>query len=251
VTKLLISVTNVQEALWALASGVDIIDLKNPSQGALGALPLETVREIVQAINGKSTISATIGDLAMQPALLVERVKMMAATGVGIVKVGFFPSSANIQCIEALEPLILQGMRIVAVLPADLELDLGLLPNFQRVGFFGVMLDTFYKVGKCLLDSQSIQQLEQFVAEINHMGMQSGLAGSLKLQHINILKNLNPGYMGFRGAACDQSNRQAAIDPAKITELKLMLHKYNETSICDNVAKDYQAPDCNANALSV
>ena len=39
-SKLLISVTSAEEALLALEGGADIIDMKNPLEGALGALPL-------------------------------------------------------------------------------------------------------------------------------------------------------------------------------------------------------------------
>ena len=250
-TKLLVSVTNVEEAIWALDAGVDIVDLKNPAQGALGALPLDAVREIVQVINGRKTVSATIGDLDMQPTLLLDHVKEMAATGIDIVKVGFFPSNATIECINALEPLILDGIKIVAVIPADLELDLSLLPIFMRAGFYGVMLDTFHKKGNSLVDYHSIERLGQFVMETNSLGMQSGLAGSLQLKHIPALKNLGATYMGFRGAACVQFDRRAGIEPIKIAKLKFMLHKYNEFANYDDVAKDSQAPDCNANAVSV
>ena len=38
-TRLLVSVRSVDEALVAAAGGADFIDLKEPSQGALGGLP--------------------------------------------------------------------------------------------------------------------------------------------------------------------------------------------------------------------
>ncbi|MGB5801423.1 MAG: (5-formylfuran-3-yl)methyl phosphate synthase, partial [Mesorhizobium sp.] len=46
-TKMLASVTGVEEAEIALSGQVDIIDLKNPSAGALGAAALETIRATV------------------------------------------------------------------------------------------------------------------------------------------------------------------------------------------------------------
>ena len=48
----LASVTNAAEAETALAGGADIIDCKDPSSGALGALDLAAVREIVTRIDG-------------------------------------------------------------------------------------------------------------------------------------------------------------------------------------------------------
>ncbi len=45
--RLLVSVRSVDEARLAAAAGADFIDLKEPSAGALGALPLATVRAVV------------------------------------------------------------------------------------------------------------------------------------------------------------------------------------------------------------
>ena len=53
-TQLLISVTTIEEAKIALESGADIIDLKEPGLGALGALPIETIQAIVTYV--KNTI---------------------------------------------------------------------------------------------------------------------------------------------------------------------------------------------------
>ena len=58
-TQMLASVTSTAEALLALEWGADIIDLKNPSDGALGALPFETIRDIVKIIDGRRLASAT------------------------------------------------------------------------------------------------------------------------------------------------------------------------------------------------
>ena len=90
-TGMLASVENLAEVRQVLESGVDIIDLKSPSDGSLGALPLETVTEIVQAIGGLRPLSATIGDLAMEPQQVFEAVEAMSGTGVDYVKIGLFP----------------------------------------------------------------------------------------------------------------------------------------------------------------
>ena len=46
-TGMLASVATLAEARLVEESGVDIIDLKNPAEGALGALPLAEVVRIV------------------------------------------------------------------------------------------------------------------------------------------------------------------------------------------------------------
>ena len=45
-TGMLASVNTIDEALWVLNAGVDIIDLKEPANGALGALEPETITTI-------------------------------------------------------------------------------------------------------------------------------------------------------------------------------------------------------------
>ena len=49
--QLLISVTSIEEAQMALENGADIIDLKDPSKGALGALPLLQIQTVVDYVN--------------------------------------------------------------------------------------------------------------------------------------------------------------------------------------------------------
>ena len=62
-TGLLASVMTVEEAEAALAGGADIIDLKDPRRGALGALPAPVIRDCVAAIAGRQPVSATVGPL--------------------------------------------------------------------------------------------------------------------------------------------------------------------------------------------
>src|SRR5690606_4983078 len=99
--QMLASVTNTQEALMALDAGVDIIDLKNPVEGALGALPLAIITEIVAAIDTRAITSATIGDFPIEPESLVNAIEQTAATGVDIIKIGLFPTSDQRACIKA------------------------------------------------------------------------------------------------------------------------------------------------------
>ena len=74
----------------------DILDLKNPSQGALGALSVYDVETIVQWLDGRCLTSATVGDLPMKAPVIAEAVTAMASTGVDYVKVGLF-ADKNLQ----------------------------------------------------------------------------------------------------------------------------------------------------------
>ena len=108
---MLASVTSLEEAELVAAGGADIIDCKDPARGALGALPLAEVAAI-RARLPEAVISATIGDLPADPALLVGSARAMAATGVDYVKVGIFPggdADAQLQGEPVGEAVVAQG----------------------------------------------------------------------------------------------------------------------------------------------
>ncbi len=221
-TKMLASVTGVEEAEIALSGQVDIIDLKNPSAGALGAAALETIRATVVSVAGRRPVSAVAGDLPMQPELIRARVEKIAATGVDYVKIGFFPSGENAACAAALEA-IARRVKLVAVLFADLEPDFGLLPVLAGHGFHGVMVDTARKGGGRLLDHMAVARVDAFVAAAKAHGLLAGLAGSLEAPDVPRLLPFAPDFLGFRGALCAASGRTGAIDAQAVVKIRALI----------------------------
>lgn len=226
-TRLLASVTNADEAQAALEGGADIIDLKNPLQGALGALPLADIGKIVALMDGRRIISATVGDLPMEPSLLASAVKETAATGVDIVKIGLFGTQDHKACIEAMRPLAAAGIKIVAVLFADMTPDFSLLPRLAATGFHGVMLDTAVKDGQRLTSWLGPEALRLFVEQGRALRLLSGLAGSLAIDDVPALKVLAPDYLGFRGALCLGSKRTATLDVQRLQDVRKVLYSCN------------------------
>ncbi|MGH8750355.1 MAG: (5-formylfuran-3-yl)methyl phosphate synthase [Burkholderiales bacterium] len=212
-TQLLVSVKSLEEARLALGAGADILDLKDPAQGALGALPHVLVAEIVTWVNHRKPVSATLGDLPMDPELLTQAVRPMAATGVDYVKVGFFEACRD--CATALGAMS-GDARLVAVLFADREPDFDLLPVLARAGFAGVMLDTADKQGGGLRTRLGLAALHEFVTRARKLRLLTGLAGSLALEDISELLQLEPDYLGFRGAVCKKTGRNGDIDKIKL-----------------------------------
>jgi dihydroneopterin aldolase len=226
-TRLLASVTSVSEAAIALEGGADIIDLKNPSEGALGALPIETIREIVTFVDGRVPVSATIGDLPMQPLVVSGMVSKTAETGVDIVKIGLFGREGHADCIDAISLLTRTGVRVVAVLFADDQPDFGMLPVLSRAGFYGVMLDTVYKGRGGLTDCLPGNALDFFVSTSRELGLLSGLAGSLRAEDVPELASIAPDYLGFRGGVCLNDDRNMTFDHERLMKISHLLHKYN------------------------
>ena len=216
----LASVTCLNEAQLVLDANVDIIDLKNPAEGALGALPLKTIQEIVTLIDKRKLVSATIGDLVMDPLLIEPAVQAISETGVDIVKVGFFGSENHVACALSLKKQILNGTKVVAVLFADQHPNFDFMDNLKAAGFYGAMLDTAEKSSGGLLNHLSLEILSAFTQKAKSLNLLSGLAGSLTLNDISMLNECYPDYLGFRGALCDSLNRRSEIAINQVLNIK-------------------------------
>lgn len=221
-TKLLASVNGVEEAEIALAGDADIIDLKDPRAGALGAAAIDVIRETIKAIAGRQPVSAVTGDLPMEPELIRAKAEEIAATGVDYVKIGFFPSDKAAACAEALAPLAART-KLIGVLFADLDPDLGLLPVLASHGFHGIMLDTANKNGGRLLGHMPPERLHGFVDDCRSHGLAVGLAGSLEAPDIPRLLPMVPDFLGFRGALCNQSQRTSGIELEAVEHIRSLI----------------------------
>jgi dihydroneopterin aldolase len=219
---MLASVTGPDEAEIVLAAGVDLIDLKDPSRGALGARPPSVVRETVAVVAGRRPVSAVTGDLPMQPSAVLAAVTAMAETGVDYVKVGIFPGGDAPGSIRALAPLA-ERVRLVSVQFADRSPDLLLLPLVAEAGFAGAMLDTAEKSSGRLLDHMDLPGLRRFVDACGQHGLLSGLAGSLEAPDVPRLLLLRPGFLGFRGALCGTDGRAGRIDPEAVRQIRALI----------------------------
>ena len=218
-TGMLASVNSLEEAKLVMAENVDIIDLKNPALGSLGGLDIELVRKIVNIINGERSISATIGDLPMQPELIFDAVKAMAVTGVNYIKVGFFPDENQEQVIEKLAPLS-SNISLIAVLFADTDPDFSMIDRLIAAGFKGIMLDTQDKTKGSLTGMMAGNEIGRFVNLVKSTDTICGLAGSLKPEDIPLLLPYKPDYLGFRGALCDHNDRVGRINAQSVQAIK-------------------------------
>jgi dihydroneopterin aldolase len=221
-TRFLASVRDEAEAEAALASGADIIDLKDPARGALGALTPEGIASCVTAIAGRAELSATVGDLPMVPDTIRSAVLATAATGVDYVKLGLFPGGDPCGCLSLLAEEV-PGLRLILVVFADAPPSFDAIAAASRIGASGVMLDTARKDGSSLLDHLTLDRLGNFVAAAHAEGLLAGLAGSLKAIHVPELLRLKPDLLGFRGALCRNGARGAALDTSACAAIRALI----------------------------
>lgn len=216
-TGFLASVATLDEMEAARAGGADIVDLKDPSRGALGAWEIKALQEAVTLwwswAEPKPLLSATIGDRPMEPHALVEAAERVASKGVPMVKIGVFPGGEPLACFGALVPLAART-RLVAVFFADAEPDFDLLPEIAGCGFAGSMIDTADKASGGLRRHIGDEAAGEFVRRARALGLLTGLAGSLKLEDVGPLAGLQPDYLGFRGALCSGVRTGRMSEPA-------------------------------------
>ncbi|NML45591.1 hypothetical protein HHL11_17695 [Ramlibacter sp. G-1-2-2] len=220
--QLLASVRDVDEALCAADAGADLVDLKDPAAGALGALTIERIAQVVAVLRARYPglpLSATTGDL---PASAIEeilrRVQGVAACDVDYVKVGVWPGGGAL-----LDALADCGATVVPVLVADAGINASLLDHALRGRAFpALMVDTADKGGGSLLRRVPLPELSGFIAAVRSSGRLAGLAGSLRMEDAPALRALAPDIAGFRGALT-HGERAAALDGRRVRELRRRL----------------------------
>jgi len=221
-TRFLASIGAPEEVEIALSGGADILDLKDPLTGALGALSLPAIAQMVEAIAGRRPVSAVTGDLPMDPELLRRRVEATAATGVDFVKVGLFPDSAMHDCIHALAGPA-RTTRLIGVLFADRNPDFDLVAALAGADFSGAMLDTAGKGGGPLTTHLGVDLIARFVAACRTHRLLCGLAGGLEPPDVPRLLALRPDVLGFRGALCGRNGRSGRLDPQALALIRALI----------------------------
>jgi dihydroneopterin aldolase len=222
-TGMLASVRSIAEARIVLAAGADLIDLKDPSTGALGALNEATVRRVVKFVNGRRPVSATVGDMPCEARLLRRAIEQKAGCGIDFVKVGIFAPDVGYDALRVLERRSTAGDRIVLVFFAEFWRGAADFRMLRGAGVVGVMLDTADKRAGPLTRRMETRQLEAFVETARGTGLLTGLAGSLTGTDARLLTPLQPDYLGFRGALCVHGRRGGRIDPRAVSRLRRTL----------------------------
>jgi uncharacterized protein (UPF0264 family) len=211
-TRFLASVRDAEEAQIVLDARADIVDLKDPSKGALGAVNRATIEACVSMVGGRVPVSATVGDLPMEPKIVAEAVRATAACGVDDVKLGVLPGGDPQACLALLRAERLRA-GIILVFFADAMPAFDPIAAAVGMGARGVMLDTAGKQAGSLLDHMAIADIARFVHAGRREGLIVGVAGALRGAHVAPLLALAPDVIGFRGALCHGARRSAQLDP--------------------------------------
>ena len=118
--KLLVSVVDAVEARAAAAAGADIVDVKNPAEGSLGAPTPAVIAAVRDAVGGERPVSAAIGDMPNLPGTAALAALGAARSGATYVKVGLWGVStegAAVALLRAVCDGVPDEWRIVLVVP--------------------------------------------------------------------------------------------------------------------------------------
>jgi uncharacterized protein (UPF0264 family) len=207
--RLLVSVIDAGEARVASAAGADVIDVKDPSAGALGEAAPRVIRAVRAATPAHLPVSAALGDGPFTTARAATLAGAAAAHGAAFVKLGLRETSlaAALVNLRAVRGAIPDGTHLVVAGFADSGRagapDPRALPELAAAaGAQGCLLDTAVKDGRGLLHWLDEAALAAFVVACRARGLFSALAGSLGVEELVRLGPLGPDLVGVRGAAC-------------------------------------------------
>jgi len=231
--QLLISVVTAGEVEAALAGGADILDIKNPGEGSLGAPAPGLIRQIRRLAPRPQPVSVAIGDMPNLPGTAALAALGAAACGADYVKVGLWGPRTTSEAETLLREVgaALQEAPRCAVIAAAYAdagrtgtLDPRLLPRIaERAGAAGCLIDTAIKDGHRLLDFLAPEELQVLAQQAHAAGLLFALAGALEETDLLVLRDLGADVAGIRSAACRDGHRAGPLDAGRVRRLHAML----------------------------
>jgi len=218
--KLLVSPINREEAIIASLGGADIVDVKNPKEGSLGANFPWVIRDVKEVVNGRQPISATIGDFNYKPGTAALAALGAAVAGADYIKVGLYDIQTEAQALELLTKITRAvkdfdpSKKVVASGYSDYKrinsISPLLLPAVAaEAGVDVVMVDTGIKDGKSTFEFMDEKELKEFTDLAHEHGLENAIAGSLKFEDLPVLERIGPDIIGVRGMVCGGDRRTA------------------------------------------
>lgn len=224
---------NIEEARSALAGGADVLDVKNPKEGSLGANFPWAIKAVAEMAGGRVPVSATIGDLDYKPGTASLAALGAAFSGADYVKVGLLGVKSAEQAADMLENIVKavkdydRRKKVVASAYSDYNrvdsIPPMLLPAVaESSGADVVMVDTAIKDGKSTFEFMSERGLSEFISAGQNLGLEVAIAGTIRFEDLDLLKRIDPDIIGVRGIVCG-GDRKSSIKPELVNKLKLAI----------------------------
>jgi len=232
-TRLLVSVRSAEEARLALDCGVDLIDIKEPERGALGAADASVWGEVLEVVKGGVPVSCALGELpGMSP-----RLAATVPAGMRYVKVGLAGALDQNDWESAWRDATTKrpvGCHLVGVIYADYVAARApspdsVLPAARRLGCHAILVDTFDKRAGDLFAHWRVDALAQFLEDARSEGLLTVVGGGLTWRSLSTVLDQPIDYVAVRGLAC-AGERTAGLDLEACRRLANLVHGRREAS---------------------
>src|SRR5262245_21897237 len=179
--RLLVSVRSAAEAVLAASNGADIVDAKEPDAGPLGPVSRSVLREIELALPSHAPLGIALGDARAPDELagVLDRLAPLPRAGGTFLKVGF----AGLSELEPVSGVLRRAVdharqlgpsvAVIAASYADWDSARTLSPATIldaaiAAGAGGVLIDTWLKDGRGLLQHVSVDALASWITRARH-----------------------------------------------------------------------------------
>ena len=226
--QLLVSPSTIDEAKHSVAA--DIIDVKRPAEGSLGANFPWVIREIKTLL--AKPLSAAIGDFDYKPGGAALAAYGAACAGADYVKIwlAFEGQEKAREVIGAVVRAVKNEFpRKYVVIAAYSDYQrmhsispFEMAPIAAECGADFAMVDTGIKDRQSTFVFMDEGTLRSFTDTNEKLGLGTALAGAFKFEDIDALKRINPDIIGVRGMVCG-GDRNATVQEALIKTALAMI----------------------------
>jgi len=226
--KLLVSPRSIEEAHQSLSA--DIIDVKKPSEGSLGANFPWVIRSI-KSLTSKP-VSAAIGDFDYKPGGAALAAYGAACAGADYIKIGLMFDGqdrareviqAVVRAVKEEYPeklVVIAGYADYARLGTISPMEISALA--AEGGADVAMTDTGIKDGRSAFEFMDEATFTAFVEKNRELGLKTALAGGFKIENIPALNRICTDIVGARGMVCG-GDRNATIRGELVEQIRKMI----------------------------
>jgi uncharacterized protein (UPF0264 family) len=245
IPRLLVSVRSRVEAARAVEGGAQILDVKEPDRGSLGMADLGVIEEIAGHLRECRLAGPEDRSLETPPPLSVALGELQ--DWIGRVEVPALPhevtfAKLGLRNLAGVSEWQAEWQRIrndfdrqrsvplkwVAVAYADETAacspsldDVFTVAANSRCA--GLLIDTVTKSGQSLPDFVPLSKLIETAGRCHAAGMFLAIAGSLTIETLPQLGNVNADIVAIRSAACRDANRRNAVDLTRVADFRAAL----------------------------
>ena len=237
--RLLVSVRDAAEARAAVSGGADIVDVKEPARGALGAADPAVWAAVLRVCDGRADVSVALGEAApliwerppdapptplpaglrwakLGPGGLAGGARDARRWEIGEARAQFLPPPESAGPFDWVTVAYADHAGANAPPPDEL-LETETTDGTGAGRIF--LLDTFTKDGRGLLDRLTEEEVTRLCGAAHAVGFAVALAGSLRLGDIPRAVRCGADVIAVRGAACD-GPRTGRVREGKVAALK-------------------------------